>query len=271
MNTLIDGHPTDRLPADDRSLMFGESVFETVAFQAGRAPLWDRHLARLAQGAAALGLAMPERLVLERECQHLLETGGASRAVIRITLTGGSGGHGYWPAATSRPRRIVARRNWPTNLEHQAQHGLSVIVSSYEIGLDRPLVGLKHGNRLLQTLAARECLKRGAEEALLLDHNRNLAEAISSNLVLVTGSRLMTPERAEVAGVGLAWLSEVLGEELEVGSLSVDQLETLSEVLMINSIGGIRPVIAVEEKRFACGPVCRRLQSIWHKELFPCA
>lgn len=271
MNTLIDGHANDCLPADDRGLLFGESVFETIAFHAGLAPLWDWHMTRLGRGSEALGLVMPDPLVLKHECQRLLGDGDGSATVIRITLTGGSGGRGYWPPATPVSRRILQRRSWPENIERQRRQGLSVIVSRHPLGCTGLLTGLKHGNRLLQTRVARECLQRGADEALLLDQRRRLAEGLSSNLLLVLGSRLMTPARPEVAGVGLAWLCDRLGNEVKIGSVGIDRLEAVSEVLMINSVAGIRPVVAVEGKRFPCGPVGRRLQSIWQTELFPCA
>lgn len=270
MNSLVDGTATECVPSDDRGLLFGESVFETVAFLTGRAPLWERHLARLASGARALGLEMPDRVVLERECDRLLQSRPADRAVIRITLTGGSGGHGYWPASAPKPRRILQRRAWPGAIERQRREGLGAVVSQYRLGPAGPLAGLKHGNRLLQTLIARECVRRGAEEALVIDERHRLAEALSSNLLLVADSRLMTPARTEVVGVGLSWLSETLGEELEVDSVGIDRLETLSEVLVINSVAGIRPLVAIERHRFPVGPVCRRLQSLWQKELFPC-
>lgn len=271
MRALIDGRPSAQLPADDRGLLFGESVFETIAFCAGRAPLWQRHMTRLAAGAEALGLTRPDAGLLERECRRLLQPDGDERSVVRIALTGGSGGHGYWPPPDQQPRRILLRRDWPATIERQRRDGLAAVVSRYRLAPPGPLAGLKHGNRLLQTLAARECAHRGGEEAVLLDEQGLLGEAISNNLVLVAGSRLMTPTRADVAGVGLGWLRETLGNELENGSVALDQLQTLSEVLVINSVAGIRPLVAVADHAFEIGPTCRRLQSLWQKELFPCA
>ncbi|MFP4276208.1 MAG: aminotransferase class IV [Wenzhouxiangella sp.] len=271
MSILLDGQPAEAVPADDRGLLYGESAFETIAFQDGRAPLWDRHIARLGRAAAAIGWDMPDSALLAAECTQALRFFGADRAVVRITLTGGSGGQGYWPPAGAEPRRIIWPRRWPVGINRQRQAGLATIISRYRLGPPGPLSGLKHGNRLLQTLVARECRERGGEEALLLDEHGQLAEAISSNLILVAGRRLLSPARVAVAGVALAWLSEELGGELESGSVPASQLELLSEVLVINSVAGIRPVIAVDQHRFGCGPVGRRLQALWHKELFRCA
>ena len=228
-------------------------------------------MSRLAQGGRVLGLKMPGEDLLGRECQRLLDGEGARQTIIRVTITGGSGGDGYWPSAQSQSRRILQRRAWPAVIERQRREGLRAIISAYRLGSNGPLTGLKHGNRLLQTLMARECQDLGAEEGLLLDEHGQLAEAISSNLLLVDGTRLLTPARPDVAGVGLAWLAERLGAELSIGSVAADRLEALSEVLVINSVAGIRPVVAVAEARFPPGPVARRLQSLWEKELFLCA
>ena len=127
--------------------------------------------------------------------------------------------------------------------------------------------GLKHGNRLAQVSAARECRSSGHDEAILLDPLGNLMEVISSNLVLAREDRLTTHPRPEVAGVGLGWLKTEAGIEFLPLSLPVERLAECSEVLVINSVAGVRPVIAVEQHRFTIGPFCRLLQSLWSSQL----
>lgn len=268
MSMLIDGRPSASIRADDRGLLYGETVFETIAFRNGKAPLWSGHMNRLARGAHALGLDLPDTQRLDEECRHLLAASGQGSAVVRITLTAGSGGRGYWPADRPRSRRIVQLRDWPEHIEGQRSAGLQTMISRYRLGPPGPMRGLKHGNRLVQTLAARECAEAGRDEALLLDADGRLAEAISSNLVMVSGRGLLTPAAPDVAGVGLDWLKQELGEDLVEGSVSPTGLEAVDEVLVINSVAGIRPVVAVDHLRFEPGPVYRRLLSLWQSKLF---
>jgi len=270
MNTLINGQPATAIPADDRGLLFGESIFETIAFQNNRAVLWEGHMGRLRRAAEAFGWDAPAEEELVAECGRLLSATPADKAIIRITLTGGSGGSGYWPDTVPVNRRIVQLRPWTTKLDIQQERGLRCVLSPFRLPAQWAFSGLKHGNRLLQTRAAAHCRIQGADEALLLDQQDRLAEALSSNLILVVDGQLLTPADVEVDGVGLAWLKQTLGSELKVGTLALRDIAKLEELLVINSVGGIRPVIEIQEQPLPLGPMARKLQSIWHKELLLC-
>ncbi len=270
MNTLIDGESTSSIPADDRALLFGESVFETIAFHNDRAPLWAGHMARLTRSAAALGWEMPSEDLLASECARLISAVAEPKLIIRITLTGGSGGSGYWPPPVPKIRRIVQLRSWPKRIEQHQAEGLRCIVSRFQLPLPWAYSGLKHGSRFLQTRAAMECRSRGADEALLLNAQDCFAEALSSNLVLVVDNQLLSPSGVEVEGVGLAWLKTVLGDKIQSGTLPLKDVAALDEMLVINSVGGIRPVTLIEDNPLPCGRITRKLQSIWRKELLLC-
>lgn len=270
MNTLVDGKSARGVPADDRGLLFGESVFETVAFHGHRAVLWEGHMERLKRAAHAFGWEAPAEDLLASECARLLTASSWPKSIIRITLTGGSGGSGYWPAAVQSNRRIVQIRPWPERIERQQQQGIQCIISPFRLPMPWAYSGLKHGSRLLQTRAAADCRARGAEEAVLLDQEDRFAEALSSNLILVMDGQLLTPGDVEVEGVGLAWLKQVMGTDLQTGSSSFRDVAALEEMLVINSVGGIRPVIAIEDHPLPCGPMARKLQSIWYEDLLVC-
>jgi len=267
LNTLVDGRFQDSVPANDRAMLFGESVFETIAFYGTSAPLWDRHMRRLEKATTQLDLPMPEVAALASDCARLIPRDNKHRLIVRITVTGGSGGQGYWPPTEPSCRRIVQLRPWPESFDRQCRLGLKTIISRFQISSGGPFAGLKHGNRLLQTQAARECRQRTADEAILLDESGQFAETLSSNLVLVIGERLLTPANVDVAGVGLSWLQERLATRLEQGSIKAEQLQLLSEVLVINSVAGIRPVVSIENQPYPAGPVAKELQSIWHEEI----
>ncbi len=265
MSVLIDGAFASTLPADDRGFLFGETVFETIAFCDRQAPLWPLHWQRLAFGAERLGLDLPPAELWLQDCLKLGSESG--RHVLRLTLSAGSGGNGYWPAEWPEPRRVVSRRAWPAGIDEQRQAGLRLRLSSIQLSVEGHTGACKHGNRLSQVLAARECRQSGHEEAILLDPDGFLVEAISSNLLLVLNDSLLTPERPVVAGVGLAWLRTQAGSRLIEAALPASRLAECSEVMVINSVAGIRPVIAVDQHPFRIGPVCRQLQSLWNSQL----
>lgn len=265
MNCLVDGRPAATLPCDDRGFLYGEAVFETIAFRHRQAPLWTQHMARLQRSAAVLMLACPAPAVLLEDCLCLLPEQG--RYILRVSLSAGSGGQGYWPAPKPAARRVVSRREWPARIEQDRQRGLRLGLSAITLPEAMVFQGIKHANRLLQTSAARQCQAQGYDEALLLNPDRTIVEAISSNIVLVRDGALHYHPEPAVAGVGLDWLRAKAHLSWTASALAYANLAECSEVLVINSVAGIRPAVEVAGQHFAVGPICRQLQSLWDAHL----
>lgn len=269
VETLVNGEPSAVVPADDRGLLYGDHLFETIAFVAGRAPLWQLHMARLARDAQRLLIPHPEAGLLASECARLIE--GQDRAVVRITLTRGSGGRAYEPPQEPKPRRILARRPWPAGLETDRGQGVALHVSPVRLAVGGPLAGIKHGNRLEQVLAAEHARRSGMGEAVLFDLEGRLVEAIAGNLVLVIDGEAITPRfsGAGVAGVGLQWLRECAGVELSEQVVDADRLRQAQALMVINSVAGIRPARLLDDRPLVISELFRRWQRLWD-ELFEC-
>ncbi|MEE4329983.1 MAG: aminodeoxychorismate lyase [Wenzhouxiangella sp.] len=263
---LVDGRAVDVVPADDRGLLYGDHVFETIAFHDRRAPLWERHWQRLSEGCRVLGLPLPEIEPVWTDCVRLAVA--AASCIVRLTLTRGSGGRAYFPPEDVKSRRIAMVRPWPAEIERQRRSGLSATISSIRLPSSPLLGGLKHGNRLEQVIAARECAGSGSDEALLFDQEGGLVEGLMSNLILETDDGLVTPETASgVRGVGLGWLRDHPAFDIASRRLDRDSVEAARAVLMVNSVAGVRPVVRLDERRLPITPMCRRLQELWNEEL----
>ena len=262
---LINGVPASRLPADDRGLLYGDGLFETIAFYGGSSPLWPLHMDRLGRGCAVLDLPVPNPGVLLEEARRLIAARG--REVVRITLTRGSGGRAYFPPEPVSPNRILMRQEFPNDLEDQWQHGIRAVTSPIVLEGPPMLAGLKHLNRLAQVQIARHCHGKGAREALVADRHGRLVEALTGNLVVVRDSRMLTPAAhdAAVAGVGLAWLKEQVGTALEAVELPVAALGPEDEIWVINSVSGIRPVSRLDGLVRPIGSACRAWQERWQQ------
>lgn len=262
---LIDGVIANTLPVADRGLRYGDGLFETVGVFGGRAPLWAFHMARLARDAGRLGMPAPDPEVFERDCGRLIEN--HPDCCLRMTWTRGDGGQAYFPPDEVAPRRIVQRLTLPADLEVQRREGISAVVAALRLAAQPRLAGIKHLNRLEQVLAARECAEAGVDEAVMLDAEGRLAEALTGNLLLVIDGRPVTPAMhgVGVAGVGLEWLIRTV-PEIERRTLAPADLERAGEVMVVNSVRGIRPVVALGRKRWRPGEYCRRFQRLW-KEL----
>ena len=80
--------------AGDRGLAYGDGLFETVRVFRRQPVWWSAHWARLARGATALGIGLPQREWLEAELGPLLSV-APEDAVLKLVLTRGVGGRGY--------------------------------------------------------------------------------------------------------------------------------------------------------------------------------
>ncbi|PKL95367.1 MAG: aminodeoxychorismate lyase, partial [Gammaproteobacteria bacterium HGW-Gammaproteobacteria-8] len=226
------------LHPDDRGLLYGDGLFETIAFHHARSRLWPLHMARLAHGCTELGLVMPDPALLAEEAASLLVE--QSSAVVRITLTRGSGGRGYFPPAEPAPvTRLLQRRAFPSGLARLRQTGLRLCTSRIELAATPPF-SIKHLSRLAQVQIARDLIGQGGDEALVLDAQGRLVEALHGNLVLVRDGQLIEPEPhpAAVAGIGLAWLRQQAGSRMQRQALRRDQLRPGDSIWVINSVRG---------------------------------
>lgn len=268
-DALVDGMASDVLPLDDRGFLYGDHLFETVAFVRDRAPLWDLHMARLVRDAERLMIPPPRPELLADECVRLVD--GLERSVVRITVSRGSGGRAYEPPEKPEPRRILTRRPWPPDIKALRRRGLSVHTSPVRLAAGSAFAGIKHGNRLEQVVAAEHARRAGVDEAVLFDVGGRLVEAIAGNLVLVLDGQPMTPRLsgAGVAGVGLQWLREELGCDVQAKTLDAEDLRRAEGLMVINSVAGIRPTHRLDDRPLSIGEPCRRWQRLWN-ERFEC-
>lgn len=260
---LIDGTDTDRIAADDRGLLYGDGLFETLAVRNGLPQLWSQHMARLEQGCARFGIVPPERELLLAEARGLCANSG--QAVLKIIVTRGSGGRGYRPAPHGVPRRILSLHPWPDYPAEWQRQGVVVRLCETRLGRNPRLAGIKHLNRLEQVLARSEWDDAEVAEGLMLDADGALIEGTMSNVFVVRAGRLLTPalEACGVAGVMRAHLLEraaQLGVICEATALGLADVRSADEVFLCNSLIGIWPVRRFQDTVYAPGPLTRRLQ-----------
>ena len=244
----------------DRGLLYGHTVFETVAVVNSKPRLLNEHFDRLVQGAIRLSIPL-DREILESEFKEFCASTGD--ACIRITLSIGEGGRGYNSPQEPQPLRILSEHEYPKSLKKYRQFGVNLGVSELRMGHQPALAGIKHGNRLEQILARKHWLPEW-QEALLLDQQELVIEANSANVFIAKDDRLYTPslEQCGVAGVMRAHimtLASQLGIETKAVSLSLDQLLGADEVFLCNSLIGIWPVVSCQNKHFNSARIAHTL------------
>jgi 4-amino-4-deoxychorismate lyase len=259
---LVDGVASAQVPALDRGLAYGDGLFESIRFVGAVAPLWPRHMQRLAEGCARLRIPAPDPARLWREALEVSR--GMPASVLRITVTRGAGERGYGPPAAPRPTRVVAAFAPPPVAAEAYVHGVRMRVCDIRLAEQPLLAGIKHLNRLEQVLARAEWNDPAIAEGVLLDSHGRVISATMANLFAVVGGELLTPslDRCGVAGVARAEVLAVC-PQARVDELTLAALRGASEVFLSSSVRGILPVRSLEDRTYAPGATTRRLQQHW--------
>jgi 4-amino-4-deoxychorismate lyase len=260
LECLVDGEISERVSALDRGLHYGDGLFETMAVFQGMPRFWQGHVDRLAAGCQQLGLPLAPQAVLLREVQTV--SAGQRRCVVKIIVTRGTSGRGYAAETPARSNRVVCSWPWPQDPGDLVETGIRMRICALRLGIQPALAGLKHLNRLEQVMARAEWHDRSIHEGLLLDAEDYVVSAISSNLFLVSGGRLLTPrlDRCGVRGVMRKAILNAFRERCEQRRITLDMLPEADEVFVCNAVRGIFPVTRIDHWEYGIGPVTREVQ-----------
>jgi 4-amino-4-deoxychorismate lyase len=258
---LLNGQPGETLPLSDRAIHYGDGLFETIAVKDGVPLCWEEHLQRLHLGCQRLDIPPPPAS-LRAEAQTLISDRG--RAILKIIISRGQGGRGYQYPDTVVPTRILGLYDWPDYPDSLYGKGINCTLSRVRLGHSPALAGIKHLNRLEQVLARNDVSRRGYMEGLVLDCEDNIIEATMSNLFLISGTTIITPDlgRCGVAGIiRRIILDRVLewGLRPQVRPVLLDDVQTAEEVFLCNSILGVCPVTGFEHHAWPVGPATRAI------------
>lgn len=274
MLTLVNGREENQVSVNDRGLMYGQCVFETIAVHAGRPCLLDLHLARLVKGARVLGIrfTLADLEVIKAEVAMLAEP--FKKGIVRINLTMGEGGRGYQNPDVIGPTRVISQHEYPNYPIKHWVEGIHLGLVDIRLSHQPFLAGIKHGNRLEQIIA-RSQWRDDWCEALVLDGDDNVIEATQSNIFLVNNGHLITPllTNAGVAGVMRECIIELAkqqGLSIEIKEVSIDDVEQADEVFLSNSVIGIWPVKKFKSKLYIGFKVTNKLlKNIINNEFIP--
>lgn len=261
---LIDAEEA-ALPVRDRSVLFGDAVFETLRAYGNRLFRLERHLDRMRRACAVLRLEAPSVEYVARAVADVLEANGPFEdGRVRITLTGGDFGGDLGLARSGKPRLIVTAVPYEPPLRSYRE-GIRLVISGIRRNTSSPISQLKTCNNLDSLMAKQEAFDRGADDAVMLTTAGNLSEATSSNLFFVKDGVVSTPDMgcAFLPGVTRdAVLENCRAEGMKCTPVmgGPELLFEADEVFLTNSMFEIVPVRILGDHSYECpGTVRTRL------------
>jgi branched-chain amino acid aminotransferase len=251
----IDGEIHDeqdaRVPVTDRGFLYGDSIYEVIRTYGGRPYLLEEHLTRLQRSADRIEMTLPGGLEpIRADVEATLAAAGNPESTIRVIVTRGSGPIQLDPATAGAPRRVVIVvpfRAHPPELYTQGALIHLVPTGRSDQGI---AAGAKSGNYLVNLLALGVAKRRGAHEAILLDHRGRLTEGASSNLFILRDGALQTPplDAGILEGITrhqVFAIARQAGLTVSERTLYPADLQASQEMFLTSTLREIMPVTAV--------------------------
>jgi branched-chain amino acid aminotransferase len=199
LKVWIDGELVDREAAKtsvyDHGVLYGDGVFEGIRAYNGKIFECDAHLRRLWDSAKAIRLNIPLSPDQFRAAiEQTIRANNFTDCYIRAVVTRGPGDLGIDPRKSPKPVVFIITDTIAIYPPEIYQKGLSVITSSWirnHPNATPPRVkGLNYLNNVLAKIDANDA---GANDALMLNHNGNVAELTAANVFVYRQGRLFTP------------------------------------------------------------------------------
>jgi aminodeoxychorismate lyase len=272
MIVFLNGHFLPETEAvisiNDRGFLLGDGLFETVRVSGGKPFRFAQHLERLTRGADFLKIKLPfTPKELEKKSTQLIEENKMSDAILRLTLTRGTGERGYTPGNENKPTLAMTLHTTPeTPVEW------NLITSSFHIPASDPISSFKTTSKILHVLARAEAKEKGADEALLVNTNGEVAETASGNLFWIYHDQICTVPtgRGVLPGVTRAVVLEIcqsLGLQTNKCVIKPEALRNSEGIFVTQSALGIIPVSVFDGKTVKPSPLVDPIAQAYNEML----
>lgn len=235
---------------DDRGLLLGDGVFETLLVRDGIPAFWDAHLTRLTASLDELIMGRDVIMPLVREGRALirrlaqenqLDKGDAS---LRVTITRGPAPRGLRVELAKAPTVMMTIAPAPAQKAMAA--GRTLHVSRYKRAEVSIASRIKTTSYIDNILALHEAIEAGCDDALLLNSVGRVACVSAGNVfVLSDDDGVTTPPCSEGALPGI--VRDVLMMACQRNGITLNEapieLEVArrSELVVTNSMIGLVP------------------------------
>jgi branched-chain amino acid aminotransferase len=277
----IDGRLVDKADAKvsvyDHGLLYGDGVFEGIRAYSGRIFECEIHLDRFYQSAKSIRLNVPySRDQLRSAMDETIKGNGFTDCYIRLVATRGVGSLGLSPVRCERPCVFVIADLLEMYPAEMYQKGMAVITSSVIRNHPNAISPrVKSLNYLNNILAKLEAIDAGVPEAIMLNHEGNVAECTADNIFIVRGGEVQTPQTHD--GILEGVTRRVMIELCKAGKIPVAEktlqrhdLYIADECFLTGTGAEVIPVTKIDGRTIGTGqpgPITRQLIDAFHRRV----
>ena len=271
--------PDAKITVFDSAFLVGDGIWEGLRYHDGSFKHLDRHLERLFASARGVHLDIGKtRTELTALLEEIIERNDMETGVhVRLMVT-----RGTKKTPSQDPRLVIGDPNIVIIAEHKTadpevtSDGISLVTSMVKRPPPDTLDQRWNSHsKLHEVVALIQAMEAGADEALMLDPDGNVATCNATNFFIVTNGELWT-STGEYCLNGIT--RGLVIELARAGGIDVFEKEfTLTDVydaqeaFVTGTFGGLTPVVAVDGHTIgagAQGPVTERLCEIYRDAVY---
>lgn len=181
----------------DRGFLLGDSVYEVFRiYPEGRPFMLEEHFKRLKKSASQIELNIPfDFQTFNKHVYDLIQTSGYTSSYCRVIVTRGIWDFNLFPDNVKSSKVIFILNKFKEYNKEFYEKGIKMAIVSIRRNHPSSLnPNIKSGNYLNNILAIKEARKKGAMDAIMLNHKGYVAESTTSNIFIVKNGVLFTPD-----------------------------------------------------------------------------
>jgi branched-chain amino acid aminotransferase len=242
----------------NRGFLFGDSIFETIKVLDNKVLFLEDHYFRLMASMRICRMEIPMNFTMEffeEQILKLTQSINVSNSY-RVRFSVYRVAEGFYLPKSREVQFIITAS--PLNSELYIFGNESYEVELYkDFYVSKQLLStLKTNNKMLQITGSIFANENGYDNCLVLNDEKNVVEALQSNLFMKTGNVIVTPPVSDgcLNGIMRKQVLEILkkmeGVEVKEVSVSPFDLQKADELFLTNVISGIQPITKYRKKEY---------------------
>ena len=243
---------------NNRGFLFGDSVFETIKMLDNKVLFLEDHYFRLMASMRICRMEIPMNFTMEyfeSQILNLIQSLKNSNS-FRVRFTVYRDSEGFYLPKSRNVQFIVTTT--PLNSElYSFQKEIYEVELYKDSYVPKQLLStLKTNNKMLQITGSIFAKENGYDNCLVLNDEKNVVEALQSNLFMKIGNVVVTPPISDgcLNGIMRKQVIEILnkmdGIEVKETSISPFDLQKADELFLTNVITGIQPITKYRKKEY---------------------
>jgi len=236
------------VPVADPGFQYGFGFFETLRVHSGQVHNLEAHVARFNHTWRDLFLTQPPDLTWEGIIEQVLFKNNLQHDTVAVKIMATKGDYDMRPSAANL---YVLARPYTSRLVGRPTPGLHL--GTYPEARQTPLARHKTMNYLYYHLAGQWAHRQGFDEAFILNSDGTISETNSANLLMVRKRQALRPASPHaLPGTMEKLVCDLLADwkfDIMTRPLTSKELLTDGEVLVMNSLMGVLPVLSIDGKR----------------------